>query len=434
MRDPAAAPGRPSAAAHSPVTEVAYRRTRRRCPYCSEEIELGECPIIATNIEGMGGLGGIELAEVSLPSQTAPLRRLEKTGWPVLAEPPNEEAGGRGRERSLIGRALGDDGKLDRLDGGRLPREDVPARACPSCEHPLPLSIDTRETAVVAVIGVNRVGKTYLLATSLLDALRHGGLDHRLGCTEFVADNRTDSSFLRNYVAPLRSGTVLEKTQAEGREERAEPLVFNTSLPECEPFSLAIHDVAGEVLGDHKRRARSATYLHGARGVIFVIDPRDIDDLRDIIPPDLIENEEELGWDQGTLLSVCLSDDGLLADAPPVPVVIAIAKADLIPHATRERHGFLQPAPRTETPEAFYARIRSNSREVEDFLERFGALHILRPAREYRRRLEAESSSASITFQAFSALGKPPGLLDSAGSEARPVNCVDPLATILAHV
>jgi Double-GTPase 2 len=411
---------------------MAYRRTRRRCPYCSEEIELGQCPIIATNLEGVGGLGGIERSEGSLPSGTVPLRRLEKTDWPVLAEPPNEEAGKRGRERSLIGRALSGDGKLDRLDGGKLPREDVPARACPACEHPLPLSIDTRETAVVAVIGVNRVGKTYLLATSLLDAMRRGGLDRRLGCTEFVADNRTDANFLTNYVTPLRSGAVLEKTQAEGREERAEPLVFNVSLPSCEPFSLAVHDVAGEVLGDHKRRARSATYLHGARGIVFVIDPRDVEDLRAAIPPTLIENEEEIGWDQGTLLSVCLSDDGLLAGAPPIPVVIAIAKADLIPYATGESHGFLQPAPRDETPEAFYARIRSNSREVEDFLERFGALHILRPAREYRRRLEAEGSSAAITFQAFSALGKPPNLLEDSGSNGQPVNCVDPLATILA--
>lgn len=430
-------PARRSAAAPSPATEMASRQTRRRCPYCSAEIELGECPIVATSIEGLEGfLRPADLDEISLPSQTAPLRRLDKTRWPVLEEPPNESAGSkRSRERSLIGRALGEsDGALERLDSGRLPREDVPARACPACEHPLPPSIDTRETAVVAVVGVNRVGKTYLLATSIQDALRRGGLDGRLGCTEFVADTRTDGNFLRHYLTPLRSGVVLEKTQAEGREERAEPLVFNVTLPSCEPFSLAIHDVAGEVLGDHKRRAKSATYLHGARGIVFVIDPRDIDDLRVAIPADLIENEEELGWDQGTLLSTCLSDDGLLANAPGIPVTIAIAKADLIPPATGESHGFLRPARPDETREEFYARIRSNSSEIEQFLERFNALHILRPAREYRRRLEAEGSGASITFQAFSALGKPAGQLASPGSEARPLNCVDPLATILAHV
>jgi hypothetical protein len=415
---------------------MANRKTRRRCPYCSEEIELGECPIVATNIEGMGGLKGVDashLDEVSLPSETQPLRRLKKTGWPVVAEAPNEEAGRRSRERSFLGRALGDDGgALERLDSGELPREDVPSRACPACEHALPLSIDTRETAVVAVVGVNRVGKTYLLATSLLEALRRGGFDQRLECTEFFADDRTNANFLANYVTPLRNGTILAKTQKEGGKERAQPLVFNISLPECEPFSLAVHDVAGEVLGDHKQRAQSATYLHGARGIVFVVDPRDIEELRSAIPPALIEGEEELAWDQGTLLSVCLSDDGLLAGAPPIPVVIALAKADLIPPATGESHGFLRPAPRDETPEDFHARIRTYSGEVEEFLERFGALHILRPAREYRRRLEAMGSSASLTFQAFSALGKPPGLLESSGSEAQPLNCIDPLATILA--
>jgi hypothetical protein len=417
---------------------MATRKTRRCCPYCSEQIELGECPIVATNLAGIGGLEGIEQVDAPLPSGTAPLRRLAKTGLPVLAEAPNDNVvGRRTRERSLIGRALGDgdrtpDGPLEPLDNGRLPREDVPARACPACENPLPLSVDTRETAVVAVVGVNRVGKTYMLATSLLEALRQGALDHRLGCTEFVADDRTNANFLARYVTPLRNGIVLDKTQKEGGKERAEPLVFNVTLPDCAPFSLAIHDVAGEVLGDYKQRAQSATYLHGAKGIVFVIDPRDIDNLRAAIPPRLIEGEEELAWDQATLLSVCLSDDGLLSKAPPIPVVVALAKADLIPPATGMSHGFVNPAPVDETPEAFYARIRSNSREIEDLLERFGANHILRPAHEYRRRLEAESSSASITFQAFSALGKPRGAASEPGSPSRPFNCVDPLATILA--
>jgi hypothetical protein len=420
------------------------RKTRRRCPYCSEKIELGQCPIVATNIEELAGLEEsldpvrpADLDEVTLPSRTPPLWRLKKTGWPVLAKPPNDDDGrGRNGERSILGRALGgggEDGGIAPLDSGKLPREDVPARACPICEHPLPLSIDTRESHVLAVVGVNRVGKTYLLATSLLEALRRGGLDSRLGCTEFATDDRTDANFLRDYLTPLRTGVPLERTQAEGREERAEPLVFGVTLPSSKPFSLAVHDVAGEVLGNHKRRAKSATYLHGARGIVFVIDPRDIDDLRAAIPPPLIEGEEELGWDQGSLLSTCLSDDGLLAGAPPIPVVIAIAKADLIPQATGEAHGFLQPGPKNEGPEAFYARIRDNSREVEDFLERFDALHILRPAREYRRRLDSAGGSASITFQAFSALGKPLSHLEGPSSKAQPVNCIDPLATILAH-
>ena len=115
---------------------MAHRQTRRRCPYCSEEIELGQCPIVGTSIQGLGGLGGLdpsELDEISLPSETVPLRRLKQTGWPVLAEAPNQNGGRRSRERSLLGRALGDSGgALEPLNSGKLPREDVPARACPA--------------------------------------------------------------------------------------------------------------------------------------------------------------------------------------------------------------------------------------------------------------------------------------------------------------
>lgn len=63
-----------------------------------------------------------------------------------------------------------------------------------------------------------------------------------------------------------------------------------------------MHDISGEDLGDRRLRARHATYLHSAQGVIFVVDPRDIDDLRDAIVP-LMPSEGESGWDQGTLLA-----------------------------------------------------------------------------------------------------------------------------------
>jgi hypothetical protein len=421
---------------------MATLSTPRRCPYCSSEIELGDCPIVATSVSGLefAQMSQLELDDVELPSGRPPLRLLPKTHWPVLAEAPNADgsAADGSSDRSFLGRTFaGGAGSLEYvlppLSDGGMPREDVPARACPVCEFPLPQSIDNRPAVVVAVVGVNRVGKTHLLASSLTQAYRREGLAP-IGCTEFAPDDSTGKRFLEDYYSPLfHHHTILARTQAEDGPERFQPLVFNVTLPDCEPFSLVLHDVAGEVLGDHRMRARAATYLFGAKGIVFVVDPRDIDDLRESIPSTMVD-DEELGWDQGTLLSACLGGDGLLAETGPVPVAIAIAKSDLLPHATGETLRFLEPAPETETRDELYARIRSTSNEVEEFLERYRAHNILRPAREYRRRLQAEGDRVSLTFHAFSALGKAPREIEERGAKVEPVNCLDPLAAILAHV
>lgn len=421
--------------------------TRRSCPYCASDIELGDCPIVATSFVGVEFRDPetLDLGEVELYSKQEPRRLLEKTAWPVLAEAPRtvllEGIRRRQHDRSRFEQAFATfsnpstaTAELPSLLDDGLAREDVPARACPICEFPLPESIDQRPAVVVAVVGVNRVGKTHMLATSLAEAYRWQGLA-AIGCTEFVPDDSTGKLFLEEYYNQLfRQGNTLQPTQAEDEERRFRPLVFNVTLSGREPFSLVMHDIAGEVLGDRQRRARAATYLHGARGVIFVVDPRDIDDLRDRVSAQMPEEEEDLGWDQGTLLSACLRPDGLLDHSRSVPVAVAIAKADLLPDAAGETLPFLTRSPTGETEEEFYERIRTYSAAVREFLEQHRAYNILGPAREYERALRSAGSEAGLTYHAFSALGRPPEAGSRVGGKVEPINCLDPLAAVLSQV
>lgn len=422
--------------------------TRRRCPYCGEMIELGDCPIVATNFEGaeLIGAGGPVAGSIALHSRAKPLRRLERTGWPVLAEAPRGEVKQRPRRRSpsRLEKMLGADS--DRaVQAGRsarteLPplleaaaREDLPARACPECEYPLPQSIDERPAVVIGVVGVNAVGKTHLMAASLGNAYRRGSLSS-IGVTEFVPDELTSGRFLEEYFKPLfQEGQLLAGTYVK-KEARFAPLVFNVTMSGF-GFSLILHDIAGESLASVHQRSAQAQFLHGAKGIIFVVDPRDIDGLRDEFPAWMLE-EGALGWDQGALLSACLRSDGILDQGSPVPVAVTVAKADLLPEVTGEELSFLEPAPKAEDGEAFAARVKTASREVAQFLERHEAYTILGPAREYERRL-AESPTGSrkaLTFHAVSALGSAPDRSEQLSTKVRPINCTDPLATILMQI
>jgi hypothetical protein len=410
---------------------MAKLSTVRRCPYCAEPIKLGDCPIVATEFPNAEFLPGekISLKDIKLPSE-AELKGQLKTGWPIVAEPPSDKRSKGASWGSMGGRShLGSIFEL-------TAREDLPARACPACEFPLPQSIDERQALVIGVVGVNRVGKTHLLASCLTQASRQRGLT-RTGCSDFALDESTAKRFREEYYEPLfRRGQVLRMSQAaaESGSVRFRPLVFNATLPNLGEVSLILHDVAGELMADPRARTVAAPYLRGAKGIIFVVDPREIDGLRPGLP-DWILQSNPVGFDQGALLSACLRSDGIVDRGKVIPVAIALAKADLLPQVAGRELPFLAPAPMQEEPSAFVQRIKQSSRQVAQFLEEHGAYDILDPASEYGKgSRNGSSGSGRVTFHAFSALGSAPDGDDNLHGEVKPLNCIDPLAAVLAQV
>jgi len=319
-------------------------------------------------------------------------------------------------------------------------REELRARACPECSYPLPRDIDDRKVIVVAIVGANRVGKTHFIAASLTEASQKRGLAP-LRCEEFTPDDDTSRRFREKYFLPLfRQNELLRLSQEHVDEVRFQPLVFNVTLAGREPFSLVVHDIAGEALGDPRLRARAATFLRAARGIIFLIDPREIDTIRDKLP-EWVVARDELGFDQGALLATCLQENGVIEDGRLVPVAITVGKADLL----AEAYGalpFLAPGhPETETLSDFAIRTKRTSRDVAAFLEETGAHNLLSPADVYRHRCrladddgDESGSVGTVTFHAVSALGTQPGADDKVAQKVAPLNCAEPLAAVLAQI
>jgi hypothetical protein len=409
--------------------------TVRRCPYCAEEIQLGDCPIVATNFDDFefNGGGKRKLSDFKLPSGTRPKAMLE-TGWPIVAPPPREA-------RSAVSLAVAAAAGKPTLSPvfSVAAREDLPTRACPYCQLPLPHSIDDRPAIVIGVVGVNRVGKTHLLASSVAQATRRRGLE-RIGSKDCSLDESTAERFRTNYYEPLfRQSRVLDKTQ-EKSGVRFHPLICNLMLPrhgKLRKLSVILHDVAGEFMANPKRRATEAPYLRGAKGMIFVVDPREIDSLRPGIPDWILdEKEDKIAFDQGALLSACLRPDGIVDRGELIPVAIAVAKADLLSKAAGRPLPFLAAAPPREDPKSFVKRVKATSKQVAEFLEEQEAFDILDPAETYGQQIDGvpRSGDGRVTFHAFSALGMAPGSDKTLPGRVQPLNCIDPLATVLAQI
>jgi hypothetical protein len=118
-----------------------------------------------------------------------------------------------------------------------------------------------------------------------------------------------------------------------------------------------------------------------------------------------------------------------------IPIAIAIGKSDLLPMATGKKLPFLSPAPAQEEPSSFVERIKATSRQVADFLEEQQAFDILDPAKEYGKdHTQPRNGNGHVTFHAFSALGSAPDTSENLSQDVKPLNCIDPLATVLAQV
>lgn len=123
--------------------------TMRTCPYCGARIALGSCPIVATNVE-TATFGEFDKSSVEIPSGAEAIGWAGR--WPILATPPLAAAPARpGRLKGI----LSSPAPLPRVtQSARI--EDLPARACPNCNTPLPVDLDEREAFIIAVVGINR--------------------------------------------------------------------------------------------------------------------------------------------------------------------------------------------------------------------------------------------------------------------------------------
>ena len=297
---------------------MARLRDKRDCPFCGQEVVLGECPIVATNTAYPDSAPA-----VMRKADYVQKRRVWTDDDDVVDDDhADDDNAGDKRFKSQKPRpasgaeiltddagapwwigeypvvayapALPDRGRLARgadllkplppLRDSAAP-EDLPARACTSCGNPLPPDLDDRSLFIIALVGTSGAGKSSYLASTLEAAYRKQELAS-IGCNEFAPDEDTESRFHRDYYTTIfRKRNVLEMTKHEQNEDvRLKPLVFRVQFDGGPPSVLLFHDIAGEHLSDRAGRNRVAPFLRRADAVIFLVDPYQIDDLEEQLP------------------------------------------------------------------------------------------------------------------------------------------------------
>lgn len=207
------------------------------------------------------------------------------------------------------------------LAGGREGLRARPARACPECWHPFPVTIDQRNPYPVALIGHAAASKTSTVLALMDGVAQHGA--GALGVRSFAATEQTMRNLARSdsdIFAKFRRG---EGPKGNEQVHHA-PLEFLTYLPGSDQeVALLIQDAAGEDL-THEETRTFRTFLW-SDVVVFLYNP---------------EHSRAHGanqLDQSVLLNAVRSDieaygqrDASGAAFPEPKLIVAVSKADLL--------------------------------------------------------------------------------------------------------
>ncbi len=160
-------------------------------------------------------------------------------------------------------------------------------RLCPKCHFELSHDAGLIEDAIIAIIGGRDTGKSHYIAT-LINRLEHEVGENFNLSVRRVGDS-TRERFENDFYGPLfRRQTILQATVSATIDVRVKlPMVFRLTLSKGrrrQAFNLSFFDTAGEDMRSLDVTAREARYITAADGIIFLLDPLQIEAVRRQLP------------------------------------------------------------------------------------------------------------------------------------------------------
>ena len=157
---------------------------------------------------------------------------------------------------------------------------------CATCHSNLPLSIADSEDNIISVIGSKQSGKSHYLAV-LIEELRNY-LGDELGASVRAVDSETEHRFNNKFKRPIyeHKKTLAVTQSASTDTDQKRPLLFIIKFKsgkEMKMVTLAFFDTAGEDLKSQSEMSKHANYLTNSSGIICLVDPLQIQAVRDEI-------------------------------------------------------------------------------------------------------------------------------------------------------
>lgn len=317
-----------------------------------------------------------------------------------------------------------------------------PRRVCPNCDKILPTSTEDVDSKVIAVIGATNVGKSHFIAILIEQLLRTSALAD-VGCEPLFPEAETESEYIAKYADPLlnRKEELLNtpgSLQSVGRPGLARPLIFHVNRkrgnsPRSTGVDLVFFDAAGEDLTNQNTMELYDPYIASASGIIFLIDPLQIETIRAQVHPSKLLNVKvnmsEIDHPASIIgrVRACFRQQQGPTSKIKVPTAFVLSKSDMLSPSASTTPLLSRYSP------IFKASVHRGGYDVEDGIQVSNEVATLLKETGAGIIVSTASIFEPHAFFAVSATGGPPDSTHHFSSIA-PLRVLDPLFWLLAQL
>lgn len=315
--------------------------------------------------------------------------------------------------------------------------ENTTKKICPSCHNELPREIDTVKDIIISIVGAKNTGKSHYIAV-LIDQMRK--ISYNFNACWSPINTQISNRYKTDFYNPLfKSHKLLSATtsgmsvSSTARKPLIYELVFGSSgfmKKNNTVVYLTFFDTAGEDLDDEDVMNTVNKYISRSSGIIFLLDPLQIHQVRDSLGNDVIQASSATKIEDVATPSEIIGrvsnmirdfNSKRAAQKIDVPVAATFTKIDAIESLLPRGNTIMETSPHYELGEFDSSDAENINQEIESMLIDWNG-------HDYTQQLSINYSKYS--FFGASSLGKIPekGNIDV----IRPHRIEDPLLWLLA--
>jgi GTPase SAR1 family protein len=160
-------------------------------------------------------------------------------------------------------------------------------RVCPICHFELMYDTGTTQEEVIAVIGGVSTGKSSYISVLIQRLKNEVGADFNAAI--MAIGDSTRERYRNDFYKPIyQDRTIVKKTQSGALNSRTKiPMVFRITIDDKgrrRAVNLVLFDTAGEDMGSMDLMSTEARYILYSDAIIFLLDPLQIDSVREQLP------------------------------------------------------------------------------------------------------------------------------------------------------
>ncbi|CCQ63068.1 TRAFAC clade GTPase domain-containing protein [Crocosphaera watsonii] len=184
--------------------------------------------------------------------------------------------------------------------GQKCPKcnKETSIKVCPNCHYDLRYlsgDISKIDEKMIAVMGGRSSSKSTYLAVLINRLKNEIGKDFNAGV--IATDDKSRTRYEEDFYKPIFiKGELLQATVSGAVDSRAKtPMIFRVTFDnkgKRKAVNLVLFDTAGEDMEDMDIMSSEARYLCEADGIIFILDPLQIETVRQLVKDDLPQRLE----------------------------------------------------------------------------------------------------------------------------------------------